>query len=133
MIRRPPISKRTDTLFPYTTLFRSIDGFHRAFPDLRSTTYRLDDLYLDDMLDGADVVIVHEWTEPELVRRIGRHRVMGGRYRLLFHDTHHRATTDPGAMAANDYSGFDGILAFGEILRETYLRDRKSTRLNSSH
>src|SRR3546814_13754151 len=25
-------------------------------------------------------------------------------------------------MAANDYSGFDGILAFGEILRETYLR-----------
>src|SRR3546814_9006111 len=25
MIRRPPRSKRTDTLFPYTTLFRSID------------------------------------------------------------------------------------------------------------
>src|SRR3546814_19983129 len=24
MIRRPPRSKRTDTLFPYTTLFRSI-------------------------------------------------------------------------------------------------------------
>src|SRR3546814_20984017 len=27
MIRRPPISTRTDTLFPYTTLFRS-DGYH---------------------------------------------------------------------------------------------------------
>src|SRR3546814_3352764 len=26
MIRRPPISTRTDTLFPYTTLFRSGDG-----------------------------------------------------------------------------------------------------------
>src|SRR3546814_20871315 len=26
MIRRPPISTRTDTLFPYTTLFRSRDG-----------------------------------------------------------------------------------------------------------
>src|SRR3546814_19135296 len=26
MIRRPPISTRTDTLFPYTTLFRSIDA-----------------------------------------------------------------------------------------------------------
>src|SRR3546814_4512029 len=25
MIRRPPRSKRTDTLFPYTTLFRSFD------------------------------------------------------------------------------------------------------------
>src|SRR3546814_15405578 len=27
MIRRPPRSTRTDTLFPYTTLFRSIVGF----------------------------------------------------------------------------------------------------------
>src|SRR3546814_8110824 len=27
MIRRPPISTRTDTLFPYTTLFRSIVKF----------------------------------------------------------------------------------------------------------
>src|SRR3546814_1725351 len=26
MIRRPPRSTRTDTLFPYTTLFRSIKG-----------------------------------------------------------------------------------------------------------
>src|SRR3546814_14950230 len=26
MIRRPPRSTRTDTLFPYTTLFRSIDN-----------------------------------------------------------------------------------------------------------
>src|SRR3546814_9922443 len=26
MIRRPPISTRTDTLFPYTTLFRSTSG-----------------------------------------------------------------------------------------------------------
>src|SRR3546814_14883181 len=29
MIRRPPRSTRTDTLFPYTTLFRS-DGNHRG-------------------------------------------------------------------------------------------------------
>src|SRR3546814_19597250 len=28
MIRRPPRSTRTDTLFPYTTLFRSIVGQH---------------------------------------------------------------------------------------------------------
>src|SRR3546814_5338187 len=36
MIRRPPRSTRTDTLFPYTTLFRSLCGarFHcrRLFP-----------------------------------------------------------------------------------------------------
>src|SRR3546814_13668907 len=31
MIRRPPRSTRTDTLFPYTTLFRSrLTGFNRA-------------------------------------------------------------------------------------------------------
>src|SRR3546814_3254617 len=28
MIRRPPISTRTDTLFPYTTLFRSASHRH---------------------------------------------------------------------------------------------------------
>src|SRR3546814_11007332 len=35
MIRRPPISTRTDTLFPYTTLFRSdgVDG-HGGFSGL---------------------------------------------------------------------------------------------------
>src|SRR3546814_7988969 len=27
MIRRPPISTRTDTLFPYTTLFRSVGAY----------------------------------------------------------------------------------------------------------
>src|SRR3546814_1863192 len=30
MIRRPPRSTRTDTLFPYTTLFRSLDGDGRG-------------------------------------------------------------------------------------------------------
>src|SRR3546814_19329331 len=30
MIRRPPRSTRTDTLFPYTTLFRSVQLVHRA-------------------------------------------------------------------------------------------------------
>src|SRR3546814_6397268 len=36
MRRRPPRSTRTDTLFPYTTLFRSDDGFalaHRPVGD----------------------------------------------------------------------------------------------------
>src|SRR3546814_19541659 len=36
MIRRPPRSTRTDTLFPYTTLFRSVKGKqgHIAYPHL---------------------------------------------------------------------------------------------------
>src|SRR3546814_5656153 len=42
MIRRPPRSTRTDTLFPYTTLFRSHriigdDGFIDAGPDADAT------------------------------------------------------------------------------------------------
>src|SRR3546814_2250092 len=32
MIRRPPRSTRTDTLFPYTTLFRSAGGVSTARP-----------------------------------------------------------------------------------------------------
>src|SRR3546814_1629732 len=35
MIRRPPISTRTDTLFPYTTLFRSRARFALADQDQR--------------------------------------------------------------------------------------------------
>src|SRR3546814_9648480 len=34
MIRRPPRSTRTDTLFPYTTLFRSLNAPNNDLPDL---------------------------------------------------------------------------------------------------
>src|SRR3546814_5394288 len=34
MIRRPPRSTRTDTLFPYTTLFRPVEAGPRENPDL---------------------------------------------------------------------------------------------------
>src|SRR3546814_3106313 len=39
MIRRPPRSTRTDTLFPYTTLFRSPDGNFLLGPAPRLTNY----------------------------------------------------------------------------------------------
>src|SRR3546814_6755905 len=35
MRRRPPRSTRTDTLFPYTTLFRSVQRRHRVLEDHR--------------------------------------------------------------------------------------------------
>src|SRR3546814_8386082 len=41
MIRRPPRSTRTDTLFPYTTLFRSGPGGGRACADPRRGGRRL--------------------------------------------------------------------------------------------
>src|SRR3546814_1643933 len=37
MIRRPPISTRTDTLFPYTTLFRSTLATGRCDGELHDT------------------------------------------------------------------------------------------------
>src|SRR3546814_9956227 len=41
MIRRPPRSTRTDTLFPYTTLFRSASkASHRTWPDSACSTWK---------------------------------------------------------------------------------------------
>jgi spore maturation protein CgeB len=74
------------------------------------------------LLEGADVVIVHEWNPPELVERLGRHRARGRAYRLLFHDTHHRAVSAPDDMDQLPLDGYDGILAFGEVVRQLYLR-----------
>src|SRR3546814_8259152 len=40
MIRLPPRSTRTDTLFPYTTLFRSADGMNWSrYYNIRSSNY----------------------------------------------------------------------------------------------
>ncbi|WP_448187462.1 CgeB family protein [Azospirillum sp. sgz301742] len=94
---------------------------HAAFPGMTSESYDLATLDLDAALDGAEMVLVHEWTDPALVARIGRHRAQGGRYRLLFHDTHHRIVSKPEEMAALDLSAYDGVLAFGEVLRQRYL------------
>src|SRR3546814_7869004 len=41
MIRRPPRSTRTDTLFPYTTLFRSIGAERQRAEELRGRNLAL--------------------------------------------------------------------------------------------
>ncbi len=99
----------------------AIARFRRAYPRLASTRYDASTLDLDAALVGADLVLVHEWNDPELVRRVGDHRRRGGRYVLLFHDTHHRAVTDPDAVGAFDLGAYDGVLAFGEVIRELYV------------
>jgi spore maturation protein CgeB len=96
-----------------------LSAYRTAYPDLNSTPYP-PDFDLEQALDGADLVIVHEWSEPALVARIGRLRAAGARFTLLFHDTHHRAVSDPHAIRAYDLSGYDGVLAFGEALAEVY-------------
>jgi spore maturation protein CgeB len=88
---------------------------------------------LDQALDGADVVLVHEWNQPGLIERLGRHRLAGGRYVLLFHDTHHRALTRPSEMAQYRLEGYDGVLVFGAALREIYLRQGWALRVWTWH
>lgn len=99
----------------------AMEAFRSAYPLLDSRAYELRTLDLDDVLDGVDLVLVHEWTEHELVRRIGEHRARNPHYRLLFHDTHHRALTDRRSIAAYDLRNYDGVLVFGAVLRELYL------------
>jgi len=41
-------------------------------------------------------------------------------FRLLFHDTHHRAYSNPKEMLRLPLSQFDGVLAFGEAIRRIY-------------
>jgi spore maturation protein CgeB len=109
-----------------------IECFTRAFPGFEITRYD-HTLDLDEALDGAGLVLVHEWNERDLVRRIGLHRACGASYRLLFHDTHHRSVTNPEAMAAYDLSGYDGVLAFGETIRQVYLRNGWARRVWTWH
>ncbi len=97
----------------------ALENFAKAYPKLRS--HRYEKLDLDAALDGADLVLVHEWNDHELVRRIGKHRAANPGWRLLFHDTHHRAVTAPEAMAGYDLRHYDGVLAYGKVLRDLYL------------
>ena len=99
----------------------AISRFHRAFPQLSATVFDPDRFQLDRALDGADAVIVHEWNPRPLVAAIGRHRASDGEYVLLFHDTHHRSVTDAGAMARYDLRHYDGVLAFGDVIRRRYI------------
>lgn len=101
---------------------RAIADFYRAYPGLDSTFYDPDSLDLDQALEHAELVIVHEWNDHDLVQRIGRHRTAHSHYRLLFHDTHHRSVTDRGSIARYDLSAYDGVLAFGEAVREVYVQ-----------
>ena len=99
-----------------------IEQFHAAYPTLQSVQYDPATLDLNDVLGDADLVLVHEWSDHALVARVGQHRAAGRRYRLLFHDTHHRAVTQPSEMSRYDLSHYDGVLAFGNVLRDLYLR-----------
>ena len=100
---------------------RPLTRFRAAFPQLRSTLYDPARLDVDVALDGAQLVLVHEWNDKELVRRVGARRARSNAFRLLFHDTHHRSVTAPKSMAPYDLRHYDGVLAYGDVIRDIYL------------
>lgn len=102
----------------------AILAFKCEYPSLRSTLYDLASLDLGRALEGADIVLVHEWNDPELVAAIGKHRATKGHYRLFFHDTHHRCVTEPQSIASFDLRHYDGVLAYGNVVRDIYRRRR---------
>src|SRR3546814_13272561 len=73
MIRLPPRSTRTDTLFPYTTLFRSESMAHKIWPGTRA----LAQLHLDEgqrvwLVTAAPIEIA-----SIIARRLGPTGAMG--------------------------------------------------------
>lgn len=102
---------------------QAIEQFRREFSDLDVRFYQRGDALRDMMreeLRDADIVIIHEWNDPVVANAILSLKAELG-FRALFHDTHHRAYTRPGEMLRFPLHLFDGVLAFGEVIRRIYL------------
>src|SRR3546814_12790632 len=92
MIRRPPRSTRTDTLFPYTTLFRSAGG--RAdeaedFQDAQGLAHaRPPDSELGrELALGSEAVAGSETILAQVGLDAFEHELPGARRRARFHTT----------------------------------------------
>src|SRR3546814_4549623 len=140
MIRRPPISTRTDTLFPYTTLFRSLtvgqrraglgsSGFGRRF-HLYILLFR--QAFCEGLLRGASLHgAAPVWTFGVVGDEVGVEvdlNLLDGLVLLL-------ATLDAEVLGERGaVSAFDKAVGMRALDGGgTVLEDRKSTRLNSSH
>jgi spore maturation protein CgeB len=96
-----------------------IEEFKQYYPNLKSVLYIPDEALDPAILQDADLVIVHEWNDPSLVEMIGTLKERYG-YKLLFHDTHHRAVSDSESMAKYNFDNYDGALVFGEVIKGIY-------------
>src|SRR3546814_1791498 len=123
MIRRPPRSTRTDTLFPYTTLFRSIgDVVVAEFLALQ----------LRCRADRAGFGIALAVERRALVRILAVAQVL----LLVELQTEHRRERIARVVVvqARQIAGYRRVVTCGQCVgldREP--GDRKSTRLNYSH
>jgi spore maturation protein CgeB len=111
----------------------ALEAWREAYPELSTTVYDPAAFSPEDALDGVDLALVHEWNDPALVARLGAARRRRPSLRLLFHDTHHRAVTAPEEMARYDLAAYDGVLAFGGVLRDLWLARGWARRVLSWH
>src|SRR3546814_9930571 len=120
MIRRPPRSTRTDTLFPYTTLFRSVRDLTQDSPALKEVTSHLLLVYENVIAEEAklDRRLRGMARNDETVRRFMTVPGIGSITALAYR----HAIDDPGR--------FKSAQTVGAYLGMT---NRKSTRLNSRH
>lgn len=117
-----------------------LQRFHQAYPDLHSVLYHQEDLDMERVAAESDVVIVHEWNEPWLVNGFGelRNKIEQGNnadqaFCLLFHDTHHRAVSDPEWIKRFKLDFYDGVLAFGDVLSDVYRKHGWGSRVWTWH
>ncbi|WP_159799154.1 glycosyltransferase [Flavobacterium sp. MK4S-17] len=101
---------------------QKINEYKEYYPMLDAGFYNPDNPDYDEMLYGADVVIVHEWNSHGFIKEIGKLKAKYG-YQLLFHDTHHRAVSEVKSMRQYDFSNYDGALVFGKVIRDIYLEN----------
>jgi spore maturation protein CgeB len=101
-----------------------VQEFHQRFPFIDHQSYVLDGrahLYdwLTDTLSQVDACIVHEWNPSGLIRAIGD---VASRLGVvsIFHDTHHRAFTEPLRIPAMGLEAYSAILAYGPSIADIY-------------
>jgi spore maturation protein CgeB len=100
-----------------------LDEFRRYYPSLSPQFYNPSkQLNYEAIFKHTDLVIVHEWNNPQMVANIGKQKEKFG-FKLLFHDTHHRAASAPEEMGKYDFSNYDAALVFGEVIKKIYLRN----------
>src|SRR3546814_3694137 len=121
MIRRPPRSTRTDTLFPYTTLFRSAK---REIQALRAQLQHMQ----EELQQAADRTA--RGKARRLLSRFGLRRLMR---RVRRNGERHDLRAQLEAIRSSRWFDAAWYLDAYPDVRDAGMADRKSTRMNSSH
>src|SRR3546814_1422991 len=90
MLRRPPISTRNETLFPYTTLFRSCDTVQWSIDGLSALSPRLR-VDLSDIERGGGMTISGHMPDSAINQRVAIEMVPSpfGGHRCYFRSEEH--------------------------------------------